>query len=66
MGKVFMFILILILCVVIVALPLYLTVNFVCWVFQVPYHLSLIQAFALSLLATVINKLLFKRERDDK
>ena len=64
MGEIFMIIIIAILFAILVALPLYLTVNFVCWVFQVPYHLSLIQAFALSLLATVINKLLFKREGD--
>ena len=66
MGKIFAIILVFILCIIIIALPLYLSVNLVCWVFHIPYHLSILQAFAVSILATVINKLLFKRERDDK
>lgn len=55
---------VIIFCIIIVALPLYLVVNFTCWVFNVPYHLSIMQAFALSLLANIINKLLFRKKED--
>lgn len=64
MRKFLLFICVIIICVIIVALPLYLVVNFTCWVFNVPYHLSMIQAFALSLLATTINRLLFRKGED--
>lgn len=46
------------------SLPLYLIVNFVCWVFHLSFHLTLLQAFALCLLASVIRYLLFGREND--
>ena len=42
------------------SLPLYLVVNFVCWVFHIGFHLSLLQSFALCLFATVIHDLLFE------
>ena len=56
--------LILIICGIIIALPLYISVNFVCWVFNWSFHLTLLQAFALSLLASVIHRLLFMHEED--
>ncbi len=62
MGKVLMLILILFICAVLWCLPLYLVVNFVCWVFHIAFHLSLLQAFALCLLASVIRSLFFKKE----
>lgn len=62
MEKIFILILVLIVCGILWALPLYLVVNFVCWVFHTTFHLSLLQAFALCLLANVIKKLLFEKE----
>ena len=62
MEKIFILILVLIVCGILWALPLYLVVNFVCWVFHIAFHLSLLQAFALCLLANVIKKLLFEKE----
>ena len=55
------FIVIIIVCGIMWALPLYLTVNFVCWVFGIAFHLSLLQAFALGALANVVSNLLFKK-----
>ena len=60
MGKIFVLIGILILLGILWSLPLYLVVNFVCWVFHITFHLTLLQSFALCLLVTVIHNLLFK------
>lgn len=62
MEKIIALILILIVFGILWAFPLYLVVNFVCWVFRITFHLSLLQAFALCLLASVIKNLLFKKE----
>lgn len=62
MGKIIILILILFICGMLWAFPLWAVVNFVCWVFHLSFHLSYLQAFALCLLASVIKSLLFKGE----
>lgn len=57
---------ILILAGIIGSLPLYIAVNLVCWVFHLSFRLTLLQAFALSLLASVVHSLLFKDNKGDK
>lgn len=64
MEKILMLLLIILLCCIMWALPLYLVVNLVCWVFGIAFHLSLLQAFALCLLASVIKNLLFGSKED--
>ena len=64
MGKILILLLILIVMGAIWSLPLYLVVNFVLWLFQIPFHLTWLQAFGVCLLATMIRKLLFKKESD--
>ena len=64
MGKVLILLLILIIIGAIWSLPLYIVVNFVFWLFQIPFHLTWLQAFGVCLLATMIRKLLFKKESD--
>ena len=62
MEKVIAFILVLIVFGILWAFPLWAVVNFVCWVFHLSFHLTLLQAFALCLLTSVIKSLLFKKE----
>ena len=62
MGKIIVLILILVVCGILWAFPLWAVVNFVCWAFHLSFHLSYLQAFALCLLASVIRSLLFKKE----
>lgn len=62
MEKIIALILILIVFGILWAFPLWAVINFVCWVFHITFHLSLLQAFALCLLASVIRNLLFKKE----
>lgn len=64
MGKVLVLLLILIIIGAIWSLPLYVVTNFVLWLFQIPFHLTWLQAFGVCLLATMIRKLLFKKESD--
>lgn len=64
MGKILILLLILIVMGAIGSLPLYIVVNFVLWLFQIPFHLTWLQAFGVCLLATMIRKLLFKKESD--
>lgn len=42
------------------SLPLYLVVNLVLWLFGIEFHLTLLQAFGVCLLASVIKGLLGK------
>lgn len=42
------------------SLPLYLCVNLVLWLFQIPFHLTLLQSFGVTSLIAVICKLIFK------
>ena len=62
MGKIIALILILVVCGILWAFPLWAVVNFVCWAFHLSFHLNFIQAFAVCLLASVIKSLLFKKE----
>lgn len=64
MGKFLILLLILIIIGALWSLPLYIVVNFVLWLFQIPFHLTWLQAFGVCLLATIIRKLLFKKESD--
>lgn len=43
------------------ALPLYLCMNFVLWVFDISYHLTLLQSLGICLLSRVIHSLLFDK-----
>ena len=64
MGKVIVLILVLIMCGILWAFPLWAVINFVCWAFHLSFHLNFIQAFALCLLASMIKKLLFKNKEN--
>lgn len=64
MGKVIVLILVLIMCGILWAFPLWAVINFVCWAFHLSFHLNYIQAFALCLLTSMIKKLLFKNKED--
>lgn len=64
MGKILVLLLILIIMGAVWSLPLYLIVNFVLWLFQIPFHLTWLQAFGVCLLTSVIKNLLFKKESD--
>ena len=62
MGKVITLILILIVFGILWSLPLWLVINFTCWVFHLSFHLTLLQAFAICLLDSIIRSLAFKKE----
>lgn len=59
MGKILVILLILILIGAIWSLPLYLITNLVLWLFQVPFHLTWLQAFGICLLISVVKTLFF-------
>lgn len=61
MGKLLVLFLILIIMGAIWSLPLYLVVNFVCWLFHISFHLTWLQAFGVCLLMSVIKGLLFSK-----
>ena len=61
MGKLLVLFLILIIMGAIWSLPLYLVVNFVCWLFHIAFHLTWLQAFGVCLLISVIKGLLFNK-----
>ena len=46
------------------SLPLYLTVNLVCIAFHLTFRITLLQALAVSLLLSTIQRLLFRKEKD--
>lgn len=62
MGKLIVLILITIVFGILWALPLYLCGNLVLWCFNIPFHLTLLQAFAVTLLGSVIHSILFKNK----
>jgi len=64
MGKIIILIGILLGVAVICALPLYITVNLVLWLFHIPFHLTILQALAIGLLDSVIRGLLFGKGKD--
>ena len=41
------------------SLPLYLCLNLVLWLFHISYHVTILQAFGLGLLMSVIHETLF-------
>jgi hypothetical protein len=59
MGILFL-ILVIIIMGIIWSLPLYLVTNLVLWLFHIPFHLTLMQAFGICLLASVIKGLFSK------
>lgn len=62
MGKIFVIIFIFILCAVLWSLPLYIAINFMCWVFHLSFHITLLQTFAICVVITLIRNLLFEKE----
>lgn len=60
MDKLLITVGIILFCMVIIALPLYVATNLVFWVFHLTLHLTLFQAFAVSLLLSVIHRILFR------
>ena len=64
MGKMLALIVIVILFSILWALPLYICTNFLLWVFNISFHLTLLQSFAICLLLYVIKNLLFKSRGD--
>lgn len=61
MGKLLVLIAILILITVIWSFPLYICINLVLWLFNIPFHLTLFQSFGICLLVKVIHDMLFKK-----
>lgn len=64
MGKLLVLILIFLFVMVLTALPLYLVVNLCFLVFHLPYHITILQAFAICALVTIVRNILFGREDD--
>lgn len=64
MGKFLILALILLVIVTLVSLPLYLCVNLVLWLFHIPFHLTLFQAFGVCLLSAVIKSLFSTKGAD--
>ena len=65
MEKFIAIVFILFVCSVLWCLPLYLVANFLCWVFHLSFHLSLLQSFAICLLVSIIKKYLFYDKEED-
>ena len=40
---------------IILSLPLYIIINLICWIFNIPFYLSMLKAIALSLILVVIS-----------
>lgn len=64
MGKILVLLLIFLIVGALWSLPLYLCVNFVLWLFQIPFHLTWLQSFGVCLLISVI-KGLFSRGKSN-
>ena len=62
MGKFFAIIFILIFIAILWCLPLWLVVNFICWVFHLSFRLTVLQAFALCLASGALRKIYFKED----
>lgn len=63
MGKIIVLLLILMIICALWSLPLYLVVNFVLWLFNIPFHLTWLQAFGVCLLVSVVKGLLSKGDK---
>ena len=64
MEKLILIIFVVLIICVVWALPLYLVVNFICWVFNIPFHLSLLQALAVCVGIEAARKI-FSRKDDE-
>lgn len=62
MGKLLVLILIFLFVMIITALPLYLVVNLCFLVFHLPYHITILQAFAICALVAIVKNILFGKE----
>lgn len=62
MGKILVIIGIIIFVGILWSLPVYICGNLFLLVFQIPFHLTFLQSFAICLLASTIRKLLFDKE----
>lgn len=66
MSNVLILIIVLMICAILWSLPLYITMNLVLWLFHLPTHITLLQAFGIGLLLSVVNHFLFgEKGRDD-
>jgi len=45
-------------------LPLYIIVNLILWAFHISYHLTIIQAFLICILLSLIGNMLFKNDTE--
>ena len=43
---------------IILSLPLYIIINLICWIFGIPFYLSMLKAIALSLILVVISTII--------
>ena len=64
MGKLLALILIFLFVMIITALPLYLVVNLCFLVFHLPYHITILQAFAICALVAIVKNILFRKGDD--
>jgi hypothetical protein len=39
---------------IILSLPLYIIINLICWIFNIPFYLSMLKAIALSFILAII------------
>ena len=62
MSKLFLIIFVIVLIGIIWTLPLYLVINFVCWAFNIPFHLSLIQALAVCVGIEAARKIFLRKD----
>ena len=65
MGKLIMIILGLCLCGFIWALPVWFVINFFCFAFNIAFHLTVFQAFAICLIIEIIRNFIFKKEDNE-
>lgn len=65
MENLLILIIIIVGCGILWALPLYIAVNVVLWLFHISFHMTLLQAFGICILLSVIRYFLFG-EKEDK
>jgi len=58
MKEFFMLIVVIIVMCVLWSLPVYIATNLVAWVFHLSYHMTILQAFTVSFLLTLLHTLL--------
>lgn len=62
MGKILLVILMFVIMCIIWTLPVYIATNLLLWLFEISYHMTLPQAFAVSLLLSIIGNMLNNKE----